>query len=795
MPPKIDPTKVNQQQPVLSRPPVKKTVKPIPQPLPKVDSSKTFAATRKSDLSNYGTQQKDRIERFYGAGAAAVSTARDMSLGIATNKANAEYKRVYNSELNSLSNPTGSPNSPKNVIDVAQRAESAYRTQLQKAGFTPSDVRGTSVVKAADFMRSQAKVPGDFTTLSPQALKAQLAGGEQPKYFVRVMDKNYLSDPKSSFSGSKPTAWMATPQELAGAKLDGFEAMKRVGFSDQYINGLAAKGKKPSDFVLVVTEAQGMKGQQVPTWDNVIKNAKSSPEFAGFKRQANNPAFWDKVQNVDLKAHQGQMQNLGIKDARTYAKTLPKSEQGAFLARDLMNSKMGVNEFFTGDGRTARTDGKNSGYGAREFLVNNDPIASTQRNTFIELGETGKTGLTATSKVPTISNNPLRLGSEMKTGALGGAAMSAVTSLPQVFDQARNGDYLGAGKTLVTNTGTGATIGALSSAGERIVGRSIENRLASSATSSLFSGTTGSVARQTAGRIGGAGIIGGVVNGGFAAYDQIGAYKRGEVTGSQAIGTVVGESAVGVGAGMAGAAAGAAIGSIIPGAGTLVGGAIGFVVGVGAGYIADKALRYGGVDKMIAKGVTFAIDKGMELGGKAVQAGKQFVGQQIQTAKAIYNSASTAVKSARQFVGQQYNNAKQTVSNATRAAVNYVSNVKQQVTQKVNSAVTATKQFVGQKVQQAKAIYNSATSAVKSARQFVGQKVDQAKRVVSTATKAAVNYVSQAKKQVVQTVNRAVNTVRNTVSNTVNSTKSAVSNAANRVGNAISGGLKSVFGW
>ncbi len=792
MPPKVNQQKVYQQQPVHQHPPVKKTPKPAPRPLPKVSAEKPAAATRRADLSSYGTQQKDRIERLYGAGAAAVSTARDVRLANATNKANYAYARTYKSEMATLGGTT--PNAPKNLIDVAHRSENAYRTELGKSGFTPSDVRGTSVVKAADFMRSQAKAPGDFTTPSPQAIKQRLATGEKPQYFVRVMDKNYLSDPKSSFSGSKPTAWMATPQELAGAKLDGFEAMKRVGFSDQYINSLAAKGKKPSDFVLVVTEARGMKGQQVPTWDNITNTAKNHPDFAGFKRQANNPAFWNKVQNVDLKAHQGQMQSLGIKDARTYAKTLPKAEQGPFLARDMMNSKLGVNEFFTGDGRTARTDAKNGGYGVREFLVNNDPVASTQRNTFIELGETGKTGLTATSKAPTISNNPLRLGSEMKTGALGGAVVSAATSLPQVFDQARNGDYAGAAKTLAVNAGTGAGVGAVSAAGERIVGRSIENGLARSS-SSLFAGAEGGLARQVGGRIGGAGVIGGIVSGGFSAYDQVGAYKRGEVTGSQAIGTVVGETAVGVGAGMAGAAAGAAIGSIIPGAGTLVGGAIGFVVGVGAGYIADKALRYGGVNKMIAAGVTATIDKGRELGGKVIQAGKQFVGQQIKTAKAIYNSATSAVKSARQFVGQQVNNVKRNVTNATRAAVAYVSNVKKQVTQRFNSAVTATKQFVGQQVKTAKAIYNSATSAVKSARQFVGQQVGNVKRTVSNATRAAVSFVSQAKNRVTQTVNNAVNTVRSNVSNAVSSAKRTVSNAVSNVGNAISGGLKSVFGW
>lgn len=709
MPPKINQNKINHQEPVHHLPPVKKTTKPVPPPLPKVVADTSSAATRKSDVSNYGTQQKDRLERFYGAGAAAVSTARDIRLANATNKANLAYARTYSAEKNALANPASRPNPPKNLIEVANRAETAYRTELSKSGFTPADVRGASVVKAADFMRSQAKKTGDFTTLSPDAIRQRVAAGEKPQYFVRIMDKNYLSKPNAQLSGpNSPHVWVATPQEVSGAKLDGFETMKRVGFSDQYINSLKAKGKNASDFVLVVTEARGTKNQQVPTWDNVTNTAKNHPDFAGFKRQANNPAFWNKVQTLDYKTHYDQMKASGV-DARTYAKTLPKSEQGAFLARDLMNSKLGVNEFFTGDGRTARTDGQNKGYGVREFLVKNDPVASMQRNTFIELGETGKTNLSATSKAPTISNNPLRLGSEMKTGALGGAAISAVTSLPQVFEQARSGDLLGAGKTLAVNTGTGAGIGAISSAGERIVGRSIENRLAGS-TSSLFTGTTGSVARQTAGRIGGAGVIGGVVNGGFAAYDQIGAYKRGEVTGSQAIGTVVGETAVGVGAGMAGAAAGAAIGSIVPGLGTVVGGAVGFVVGVGAGYIADKALRYGGVDKMIAKGVTYTIDKGRELGSQALQAGKAYVGQKVQQAKAIYNSATSAVKSARQFVGQKVDQARKVVSTATRAAVNYVSQVKDKAVQTVNRAVNTVRNTVSNAVSSAKATVTNAVS-------------------------------------------------------------------------------------
>jgi hypothetical protein len=710
MPQKIGQNNVN-QEPVRNDQPVKKATKPTPKSLPNVTSDSSVT-TRKSDLSNYGTQQKDRIERLYGAGSAAVSVARDMRLAKATNKANYAFARAYKAGVTNLK----APGSTTNLFNVATNAEKTYRTELAKAGFKPSDVRGTSVVKAADFMRSQAKVPGDFTTLSADAVKQKVAAGEKPQYLVRVMEKSRLSGAGSTLSNpNSPHVWMATPQELAGAKLDGLEAMKRVGFSDQYIkNDIIGKGKKPSDFVLVVSEARGAKNQQFPTWNNVTNAAKNHPDFAGFKLQGKNPAFWENVQKVDLKPHLKNMESLGIKDNRTYAKTLPKAEQGPFLARKMMNDQLGVNEFFTGDGRTARTDGQNKGYGVREFLVQNDPIAKMQRNTFIELGDTGKTGLKATSKSPTISGNPLRLGSESRTGVLGGAAISAVSSLPQVFDQTIKGDFAGAAKTLAVSTGTGAGVGAISAAGERIVGRSIENRLASS-TSSLFTNSSGSVARQVAGRIGGAGVIGGVVSGGVAAYDQIGAYKRGEVTGSQAIGTVVGETAVGVGAGLAGAAAGAAIGSIIPVAGTAVGAVVGFVVGVGVGYLTDKALRYGGVNKMIAKGVTATIDKGRELGSKAVQAGKAFVGQQVKQAKAIYNSATSAVKSARQFVGQTANQARKVVSNATKAAVQFVSQAKDRAVQTVNRAVTNVRNTVNNTVNSAKAAVSNAANRVGNA--------------------------------------------------------------------------------
>ena len=633
MAPRIEPNKINEIYKPRIEPPVKKPLENTGVQ-PNGIADKISPLSRQNDLQIYGSNQRDRLERLYGAGTGGIGTFNDIRLARATNNADAAYMQTFQSELNSLKNPATSVNPPANLIEVAARAENAYRTELAKSGFTPSDVRGSSVFKAADFLRTQANAPGDFTTLSPQTIRDRIAGNQPTEYFVRIMDKNYLSGAGAKLSGpGSPHVWVATPEEVAGAKLDGFETMKRVGFSDQYINSLAAKGKTPSDFVLVVAESRGTNNNQLPIWDNIIGAAKNHPDFQPFQRKFNDANFWNQVQNQDYKGRFEEMNRLGLTE-RQYAQTLPRDERGAFLARDLMNKKLGVNEFFAADGRTARTDGRNSGYGVREFLIQNDPVASMQRSTFIELGDTGKTNLDATNVAPTIANNPLRLGSEMRNGALIGGATSAVTSLPEVFDRAQNGDYLGAATTLATNTALGTSVGAFSAGGERIVGRGFENalgnsrlannlidrtfansgarnvvsRFAQTEASNLSSSTFNSTVRQFAGRVGGAGVGGGVVNGGFAAYDQIGAYNRGEVTASQAIGTVTGEAAVGVGAGMAGAAAGAAIGSIIPGAGTIVGGVIGFGVGMAAGYLADKGLRGLGVNTLIAQGVTAGID-------------------------------------------------------------------------------------------------------------------------------------------------------------------------------------------
>ena len=597
--------------------------------------------SRRSEMSFYGNQQRERLEQLYVpalSGVSAYRDVRDIHLAEATVKANQAYQETYLRERNALANPSSISNPPNSMVEVSRRAESAYRAVLEKQGFAPLDVSGISVVKAAEFLRTQARVKGDFTTLSPETISRRIAANQETKYFVRILDQNHLAGADARFSRlDSPHTWVATPEEIAGAKLDTFETMKRVGYSDDYINWIkgeiAANRKNLSNFVLAVTEVNGTTGKTTPSWEILTQRAKEHNAFV--KYHSKPESFWRDVQNLDFRTELKKTKEQGA----SYLENLPANERDVFNARRQMDSIFGVNEYFTNDGRTARTDGKNGTYGVREFLIDNTEIQSTQRTTFVELGETGKTGLKTTGNALEIPENVRSFRNETRNGALIGGAISAATSLTEVFDQAQRGDYAGATQTFVGNTAVGTTVGGLSTAGEQIVSNQIANglsrsnlvqngldklytsgaarnavsRFAGTEASSITSQTFNSTVRTVAGRIGGAGIIGGVVNGAFSAYDQIGAFKRGEVTASQAIGTVTGEAAVGVGAGMAGAAAGAAIGSIIPGAGTIVGGVIGFGVGMAAGYLADKGLRGLGVDKMIANTVTSAIDAGAEV--------------------------------------------------------------------------------------------------------------------------------------------------------------------------------------
>ena len=184
-------------------------------------------------------------------------------------------------------------------------------------------------------------------------------------------------------------------------------------------------------------------------------------------------------------------------------------------------------------------------------------------------------------------------------GGLAGAGMSTVRALADGKITSTEALGIAGDATLGVITGAGGDV--IEHEASRLVGQ----KLATETTKRSLGTATAKVA---AGRLAGAGVAGAVIGAGFSTVDQIQAYKKGEVTASEAIGTVTAEAATGLAAGAAGAAAGAAVGSIIPVAGTAVGAVVGFAVGMGAGYLADKGLRATGVTDAIATGVTGAID-------------------------------------------------------------------------------------------------------------------------------------------------------------------------------------------
>jgi hypothetical protein len=88
----------------------------------------------------------------------------------------------------------------------------------------------------------------------------------------------------------------------------------------------------------------------------------------------------------------------------------------------------------------------------------------------------------------------------------------------------------------------------------------------------------------------GGAIVDAVTSGVFSTFENGEAYRDGKVTAGQATANVAVDTGVGVTSGLAGMAAGAAIGSIIPGAGTVVGGLIGFGAGMVGSWLAKSAL-------------------------------------------------------------------------------------------------------------------------------------------------------------------------------------------------------------
>lgn len=196
-----------------------------------------------------------------------------------------------------------------------------------------------------------------------------------------------------------------------------------------------------------------------------------------------------------------------------------------------------------------------------------------------------------TMDVPSARTAAARAGAQ--GGLVGGAIDGGLTAVQAL----RDGRLSGAeAADVVAHSARGAAVGAtyavtengLVRAADRVAGSAIERGL-------------GTGARIAGTRLAGAGAAGAVIGAGMSIYENRDGLARGD---SRAIGNVAGDVVVAGGSALAGAAAGAAIGSVVPGVGTVIGAG----VGLAAGYLADQALRAGGVDKMIGNAVSSAAD-------------------------------------------------------------------------------------------------------------------------------------------------------------------------------------------
>jgi hypothetical protein len=196
---------------------------------------------------------------------------------------------------------------------------------------------------------------------------------------------------------------------------------------------------------------------------------------------------------------------------------------------------------------------------------------------------------------------PNTLRAETRNGALAGAATGFFFSGGRAINDVLSGrrDAGEAFSEVAGQTAFGAGAGAGSAVLENYSTRAINQMM-------------GGASRTAAGQLGrqalGSGVAGGLINSGFALYDNYQAYENGEITGAQYTGRVAGQAAVGVAAGMAGAYAGAAIGSFIPipVVGTLAGAAVGFAAGMAVDYLSREL----GLDTAVANLTEGAVELG-----------------------------------------------------------------------------------------------------------------------------------------------------------------------------------------
>jgi len=159
------------------------------------------------------------------------------------------------------------------------------------------------------------------------------------------------------------------------------------------------------------------------------------------------------------------------------------------------------------------------------------------------------------------------------------------------------------------------------------------------------------------GALKGGAILDAVTSAGFSAWDNAGAYERGDIGAGQATANTIVDTGVGVGSGLAGAAAGAAIGSVIPVAGTAVGAGVGFLAGMAGSYLTHELANRSGFTDWAKEGLGGWLGNYDEnlAGGWDVIAGAR---------NSISETAGNAWSGIKEGAGNAWNNASETAGNA-----------------------------------------------------------------------------------------------------------------------------------
>lgn len=152
------------------------------------------------------------------------------------------------------------------------------------------------------------------------------------------------------------------------------------------------------------------------------------------------------------------------------------------------------------------------------------------------------------------------------------------------------------GRKVTADTAVGAALGhaetKLAVAADHLMGSGagVAPRIAGNGATALeASGASALHPPSLVAGVGAAGVIGGLVNGGVAGWQDADLVKTGRMTAGRATADVAVQTGVGLAAGASGAAAGAAVGSAVPVVGTAAGAVVGFGVGVGVSYVAQHS--------------------------------------------------------------------------------------------------------------------------------------------------------------------------------------------------------------